>query len=306
MLASRIFFCCTELPMICDAVVPVAGTGTRLLPITKSQSKELLPVGRKPVIQHVVEDLKSAGMKNVLLVTGKRKTAIEDHFDRDAELIDSLEGNGKAELVPLIDFDNLGLELFYTRQRRQEGLGHAVGLAEAFMGGRSFVVALGDTIIRCAEPPNIITKLTNCFEQEGASCVIALQEVAMKDVVRYGIARPAAGENGEVFRLAELIEKPSVESAPSNLAIAARYVFTPEIFAAIARTQPGAGGEIQLTDAIRLLMQEGRKVYGVRMSPDDRRYDIGAFESYFKCFADYALADEECGEELREYLRQRL
>ncbi|NQT19801.1 MAG: UTP--glucose-1-phosphate uridylyltransferase [Planctomycetes bacterium] len=292
--------------MICSAVVPVAGIGTRLLPLTKSQPKELLPVGRKPVIQHVVEELKSAGLRNVVFVTAKRKTAIENHFDRDPELIHSLEGNGKSGLVPLIDFDDLGLELFYTRQQRQKGLGHAVGFAEAFAAGRPFVLALGDTIIRSAQPPSVITRLMNCFERKNASCVVALQEVPKKDVVRYGIAKPVAGENDDVFELADLIEKPSVESAPSNLAIAARYVFSADIFDAIARTQPGAGGEIQLTDAIRLLLKEGGKVYGVRMSPADQRYDIGTFESYFKCFADYALADDECGERLRKYLKQKL
>ena len=292
--------------MISNAVVPVAGIGTRLLPLTKSQPKELLPVGRKPVIQYIAEELRAAGLENVLFVTGKRKTAIENHFDRDPELIHALEGNTKQKLIPRVDSGNLGLNLFYTRQDRQLGLGHAVGFAEAFAGGGPFVVALGDTIIRSGESPNVITRLIECFEEKGASCVIALQQVPDEDVSRYGIAQPAHGENGGVLELADLVEKPSVGSAPSNLAIAARYVFSAEIFEAIARTKPGRGGEIQLTDAIRLLLKEGGKVYGVQMKASDHRYDIGTFESYFRCFVDYALADEECGENLKAYLRQKL
>jgi len=292
--------------MISNAVVPVAGIGTRLLPLTKSQPKELLPAGRKPVIQHIAEELKAAGLENVLFVTGKRKTAIENHFDRDPELIHALEANGKEGLIPLVDSGSLGLNLFYTRQDRQLGLGHAIGFAEAFAAGGPFVVALGDTIIRSGESANVITRLIECFEEKGASCVLALQEVPEEDVSRYGIARPAHGGNAGVFELADLIEKPPAGSAPGNLAIAARYVFSPEIFEAIAHTKPGRGGEIQLTDAIRLLLREGGRVYGVQMKPSDLRYDIGTFEGYFRCLVDYALSDEECGENLKAYLRRKL
>lgn len=292
--------------MISNAIMPVAGIGTRLLPLTKSLPKELLAIGRKPVVQHIIEELQEAGLKNVLFVTGRRKTAIENHFDHDPELIGALEGNGKQKLIPLVEFDKLGMNLFYTRQSRQLGLGHAVGFAEAFASGEPFAVALGDTIIHSDESPNLLSRLIDCFERKGASCVVALQEVPRKDVVRYGIAKPADGQDGDVFELADLIEKPPVESAPSNLAIAARYVFSADIFDAIARTSPGAGGEIQLTDAIRLLLKEGKKVYGVRMRPTDRRYDIGTFESYFKCFIDFALADDECGEEVRKHLEALL
>jgi UTP--glucose-1-phosphate uridylyltransferase len=292
--------------MICNAVVPVAGIGTRLLPLTKSVPKELLPVGRKPVAQYVLEELKAAGLKNVLLVTARRKTAIEDHFDADCDLVRTLEDNGKEELIPLIDFGSLGLNLFYIRQDRQLGLGHAVGLAEGFAADRPFAVALGDTIIHCPESPGILARLVHCFEQTGASCVVALEEILREAVVRYGVAEPAGDWEGDVVRLADLVEKPTVETAPSNLAIAARYVFSPEVFGAIARTKPGKGGEIQLTDAVRLLLKEGRKVYGVRMHRADRRYDIGTFESYFKCFADFALADEQCGESLRQYLKGKV
>jgi len=293
--------------MIPNAVVPVAGIGTRLFPATKSQPKELLPIGRKPVIQHVVEELRAAGIANVLFVTGRRKTAIENHFDHDFELMHTLASSGKQKLIPEVDFERLGMHLFYTRQARQLGLGHAIGCAEAFMDGKAFVVALGDTVVRSRpDRPNVVAKLMDCFEREGAACVIALQEIDPKDAHRYGIARPAGGAGGDVFRLADLVEKPDPASAPSNLAVAARYAFSPDIFPAIARTAPGTGGEIQLTDAIRLMMQEGRKVYGVRMAPGEIRYDIGTYETYYKCFLDFALDDADYGGELRTYLKARL
>jgi len=291
--------------MIRNAVVPVAGMGTRLLPLTKSLPKELLPVGRKPVIQHVIEEVKAAGVTNVLLVTSRRKRAIEDHFDRDPELVDLLEAAGKQHLVRQIETpETLGVNLLSTRQDRQLGLGHAIAFGEAFSNGEPFVVALGDTIIKCVEEPGITRRLVDCFEQTGAACVIALQEVPPEKVGRYGIARPADGEEHGVFRLADVVEKPSPESAPSRLAIAARYVLSPAIFDAIRRTPPGKGGEVQLTDAIRLLLKEGALVYGVRMQSDDCRYDIGTFESYFKCFAEFALQDGQCGPAVREYLQE--
>ena len=291
-------------PMIYNAIVPVAGLGTRLLPLTKSQPKELLAAGRKPVIQHIVEELAEAGIKNILLVTGKRKTAVENHFDRDSELIEMLEKAGKQGLIPTIDFEALGVDFYYTRQLRQLGLGHAIGCGRAFANGSPFVVALGDSIIHAEKWRNIVKQLMDCFERTKACCVIAFEEVPREHVSRYGIARP--GSDDEVFPVLELVEKPSVEAAPSNLAIAARYVFGPEIFGAIAKTPPGKGGEIQLTDAIRLLMAQGRKVYGLRMKPGETRHDIGSFESYFKCFLDFALDDPEFGPEFREYVQKAL
>ena len=287
--------------MIYNAIVPVAGLGTRLLPLTKSQPKELLAVGRKPVIQHIIEELHAAGITNVLFVTGKRKTAIENHFDRDSELLQMLEDAGKTSLIPAVDFESIGMDLFYTRQNRQLGLGHAIGCGRAFADGNPFVVALGDSIIRSAESHNVVQKLIDCFEQTGAACVIAFEQVPREDVCRYGIARPES--DGDVFAVSDLVEKPAPDAAPSNLAIAARYVFSAEIFDAIARIRPGKGGEIQLTDAMRLMLKEGKKVYGVRMKPSERRYDIGTFDSYFKCFLEFALEDPECGDGLRTFLK---
>lgn len=288
---------------IANAIVPVAGLGTRLLPSTKSQPKEMLPVGRKPVVQYVFEELEQGGIERVLFVTGRGKHAIEDHFDRDAELRRMLEADpSKNDLLRELDFENHDVRVFYVRQSVARGLGDAILHGKAFAGDHPFVVALGDSIIRSADHTNIISRLLDCYVKNNASCVIALEEVAPTEVYRYGIASPA--EDGDYFELEDLVEKPPVDEAPSNLAIAARYVMSPEIFDALERTPPGKSNEIQLTDAIRILLREKGGVYGVRLAPGEKRYDIGNMESYFKSFMEFALADPEYGECLREHLRK--
>ena len=289
------------------AVVPVAGRGTRLLPLTKSQPKEMLPVGRKPVVQYVVEELARCGIGRLLFVTGPGKTAIENHFDIDAELIASLRETGKEELLAELAFEREDLEYFYTRQRRQLGLGHAVLCAEPFIGKQPFVVALGDSIIGLHAQSRIVRLMIEQFESFEADAVVAFEEVPREDVFRYGIACPTAGNgDGRFFELRDVVEKPDVDEAPSCLAIAARYVFSPEIFAALNQITPGKGGELQLTDAIRVLIWNGGSVFGVKLTDEVRRYDIGNFGSYFRAFVDFALADEKFGDELRAYLKTRL
>jgi len=287
------------------AVVPVAGRGTRLLPLTKSQPKEMLPMGRKPVVQYVVEELARCGIGRLLFVTGPGKTAIENHFDIDVELIDSLRETGKEELLRELAFEREELEYFYTRQRRQLGLGHAVLCARPVVGGQSFVVALGDSIIGLHAQSEVVRTMIEKFEASTAAAVIAFEEVPTEDVVHYGIAQPRNGV-AEVFELDDLIEKPEVSEAPSNLAVAARYVFSPAIFDCLAKTPPGKGGEIQLTDAIRMLIRDGRKVLGVRLEAEERRFDIGNFESYFLAFAEFAMADPQYGPALRSRVRKLL
>ncbi len=287
------------------AVVPVAGLGTRLLPATKSQPKEMLPVGRKPVVQYVVEELTRMGMKRFLFITGPGKTSIENHFDLNVELIQTLRETGKEELLAEFEFERMPVQYFYTRQRQLLGLGHAVSCAEPLVGDQPFVVALGDSIIGLHAQSDVVRRMTDCFVRNQAAAVIAFETVPTSEVQHYGIARPRNGA-GDVFEVADVIEKPSAQEAPSNLAIAARYVFAPAIFEAIKRTRPGKGGEIQLTDAIRLLLQEGGKVYGVRLSDDERRFDIGNFESYFQAFVEFALADEKHGASLRQFVEQWL
>ncbi len=282
------------------AVIPAAGLGTRLLPLTKSQPKEMLPVGRKPIVQYIVEELNRVGIDQVLFITGPSKTSIENHFDTNKELVDALRENGREELLAELAFDHFQARYFFTRQRQLLGLGHAVSCARSFVGNQSFVVALGDSIIGLHAQSDVVRRMQQCFETHNCEAVIAFEEVQADEVVQYGIARPK--DDSEVFEVLDLIEKPSREEAPSNLAIAARYIFKATIFDALERVEPGKGGEIQLTDAIRLLIQDGGKVYGVRLRSGERRYDIGNFESYFRAFVEFALADEKYGATLRGYL----
>jgi UTP--glucose-1-phosphate uridylyltransferase len=282
------------------AVVPVAGLGTRLLPATKSQPKEMLPVGRKPVVQYVVEELTRVGMKRLLFVTGPGKASIENHFDLDGELIQTLRETGKEDLLAELEYERAAVQYFYTRQRQTLGLGHAVLCAQAFVGRQPFVVALGDSIIGLHAESDVVGRMTRCFQERGAAAVIAFEEVAAADVHQYGIAKPKT--LGDIFEIEDLIEKPAPGEAPSTLAIAARYVLSPEVFDAIGRTAPGKGGEIQLTDAIRALIRDGGKAYGVRLHAAERRYDIGNFDAYFRAFVEFALADPRHGTPLRRYL----
>jgi UTP--glucose-1-phosphate uridylyltransferase len=288
-----------------SAVVPVAGLGTRLLPATKSQPKEMLPVGRKPVVQYVVEELTRVGMQRLLFITGPGKTSIENHFDLNSELIQTLRETGKEDLLAEFEFERKPVQYFYTRQRQLLGLGHAVACAESFVGDQPFVVALGDSIIGLHAQSEVVRRMTECFVRNQAAAVIAFEQVPPSEVQHYGIAKPKNGA-GDIFEVEDVIEKPSASEAPSNLAVAARYVFAPSIFAAIKRTKPGKGGEIQLTDAIRLILQDGGKVYGVCLNDEERRFDIGNFDAYFRAFVEFALADEKHGAALRQFVEQWL
>jgi UTP--glucose-1-phosphate uridylyltransferase len=286
------------------AVVPVAGLGTRLLPATKSQPKEMLPVGRKPVVQYVVEELTRVGMKRVLFVTGPGKASIENHFDLNGDLIQTLRESGKEELLEELEFERTLVQYFYTRQRQLLGLGHAVSCARSFVGAQPFVVALGDSIIGMGAESDVVARMTQCFHANAAAAVIAFEEVARDEVSQYGIAEPKS--DGEVFEIADLVEKPSPREAPSNLAIAARYVLSPVIFDALAATGRGKGGEIQLTDAIRSVIRGGGRAFGVRLRAGERRYDIGNFEAYFAAFVAFALADPKFGAPLKRRLQELL
>jgi UTP--glucose-1-phosphate uridylyltransferase len=285
------------------AVVPVAGLGTRMLPATKSQPKEMLPVGRKPVVQYVFEELTAAGLKRILFVTGPGKTSIENHFDVNEELVQMLREKGKEELLAALEFERAPVQYFYTRQRQALGLGHAVLSARAFVGAEPFVVALGDSIIGLGRQSDIVGRMRDAFERKDAAAVIALEEVPREEVRHYGIVRPRHTV-GDVFELADVVEKPSPADAPSTLAIAARYVLSPTIFAALDRTRPGVGGEIQLTDAIRTLIHDGGRVYGMVLGPEERRFDIGNFDAYFRAFVEFALADPKHGASLRRFIER--
>lgn len=291
---------------IVKGVIPVAGMGTRLLPATKSQPKEMLPVGRRPVVQYVVEEMQEAGLDQILFVTGRKKSAIEDHFDSDPELERTLSGGGGFGLLEEIAFTQTSTRFLYTRQSVPRGLGDAVCHAREFVGDSHFVVALGDSIIKGKDGSNFLNEMVSNHIESGAACTIAIEEVERTDVYRYGIVQPVDGQaDNRDFDIADLVEKPRVSDAPSNLAIAARYVFSPDVFEAIERTAADRAGELQLTDSIRLMIQLGHRVRGLCLAKDQTRYDIGNFESYFKAFVDFALDDDKYGYTLRQHVKIR-
>jgi len=286
------------------AVVPVAGLGTRMLPATKSQPKEMLPVGRKPVVQYVIEELAAAGMKRLLFVTGPGKTSIENHFDVDSELVQRLRENGKEDLLESLAFERAPVQYFYTRQRQALGLGHAVLASRALVGDAPFAVALGDSIIGLERQSDVVRRMADAFDERRAAAVIALETVRREDTASYGIVLPRESGSSGLIELADLVEKPRPADAPSTLAIAARYVLSPKIFAALERTAPGTGGEIQLTDAIRALLREGGAVYGLLLGPTERRFDIGNFDAYFRAFVEFAAADPRHGPALKAFIAE--
>jgi UTP--glucose-1-phosphate uridylyltransferase len=283
-----------------NAVIPVAGLGTRLLPATKSQPKEMLPVGRKPIVQYIVEELIRVGTNEILFITGPGKTSIENHFGINHELVQTLRETGKEELLAELEFDRFHAQYYFTRQRQLLGLGHAVQCARSFVRNEPFVVALGDSIIGLHAQSNVVSRMKHCFAEHDCAAVIAFEEVPEREIPQYGIARPKTDD--DFFEVSDIIEKPTLDEAPSNLAVAARYIFAPQIFDALDRTPPGKGGEIQLTDAIKLLLEDGEIVYGVRLHQDEHRYDIGNFEAYFRAFTEFALADEKYGAAVRDYI----
>jgi len=287
------------------AVVPVAGLGTRLLPATKSQPKEMLPVARKPIVQYVVEELVSNGIQQVLFVTGRSKGSIENHFDHDPELFRALQDGKKHDLLREVDFADLKANFFYTRQPLQRGLGDAILCSENFAGESAFLVALGDSILGLNAVSRAVSRMMDVFDSKRASCVIAVEEVPPSETRHYGIVQPE-GSADDVFRIVNMVEKPEPGAAPSNLAIAGRYIFSPLIFDMIRRVQPDKRGEIQLTNAIQLMCDEGRRVMAVKLAPSEKRYDIGNFPSYFESFVEFALADPVYGPEFRMVLERLL
>ena len=282
----------------------MAGLGTRLLPATKSQPKEMLPVARKPIVQYVVEELVSNGIQQILFVTGRSKSAIENHFDHDPELFQALTAANKQDLLRELDFEALKANFFYTRQRLQRGLGDAILCAENFAGEEPFLVALGDSILGLNAVSRAVSRMADVYDSRRASCVIAVEEVPVEETSHYGIVQPE--ESSDVFRIVNLVEKPAPEKAPSNLAIAGRYIFSPLLFDMIRRVQPDKRGEIQLTDAIQFMCEEGRRVIGVKLTPQEKRYDIGNFPSYFESFVEFALADPAYGADFRRVLERLL
>ncbi len=283
----------------------MAGHGTRLLPATKSQPKEMLPVARKPIVQYVAEELVQNQIENMLFVTGRSKTSIENHFDSDPELMRLLMDGKKDDLLGELKFEEMAARIFYTRQRVQRGLGDAILCGESFAGENPFVVALGDSILGMHGLSNCVTRMSDIFTALRASCVIAVEEVPAEETKHYGIIDPGEGEEDWV-RIKNMVEKPDPATAPSRWAVAGRYAFSPIIFDMIRRVKPDKRGEIQLTDAIQLLCEEGKRVLALKLPKKDKRYDIGNFPSYFETFVEFALADPLYGPDLKKRLRELL
>jgi UTP--glucose-1-phosphate uridylyltransferase len=267
----------------------------------------MLPVGRKPAIQYVVEELQAAGLQQLLIITGERKRAIEDHLDADPELVLGLEQAGNEAALEDLAYLEGESRFFFTRQSPPKGLGHAVSLAADFVDGDDFVVVLGDSMIVAPDPAAPLRAMMAAHKRLKASAIVAVEMVPPEETYRYGIIDVGGVEPvpGDPVAMKDIVEKPAVETSPSTLAVAARYVFSPVIFEMLGRTLPGKGGEIQLTDAIRLLIQQGEPVYAWPLTPDQKRYDVGNFESYFRAFIEFALADERYGYLIRKYIKAK-
>jgi UTP--glucose-1-phosphate uridylyltransferase len=288
------------------AVIPAAGLGTRMLPLTKTQPKEMLPLADKPCIQYIVEELAAAGVEQILIITGQKKRAIEDHFDKDVELNRQLSASGQKDLLEKMEFENMEVQFFYTRQSTPAGLGDAIRYAKDFVNNEPFIIALGDSVIRSSENEFLLKRMIKQYEENPGSFVLGTRHVPLEDVQKYGIVKPSGSVSGDIVEIADVVEKPSPLKAPSNLAFAARYLMPSSIFDALERTSPGKGGEIQLTDGIRLLLKEGTKGYSVCLTENEKRYDIGNMYYFYEAFFDFALADERYGYKLRQYMIDKL
>jgi UTP--glucose-1-phosphate uridylyltransferase len=281
------------------AVIPVAGMGTRFLPATKAVPKELLPVVDRPALQYIVEEAARAGLPEVLMVTGRNKSAIEDFFDRTPELEAALEKKGDQSRLDAVHASTDVAQVFFVRQGEARGLGHAVLQAAAFVGDEPFAVLLGDDII---DARDLLLEEMLAVQAEHGGAVIALLDVGPENISKYGaVAVDESAADGSAVRVTGLVEKPPVDEAPSTLAIIGRYVLPPEIFAALRLTEPGAGGEIQLTDALVRLVDDGVPVHGVVFS--GRRYDTGDRLDYLKAVVQLAVEREDLGPQLRPWLR---
>lgn len=291
-------------------VIPVAGLGTRLLPTTRALPKEMLPVGKYPAIQHVVEEMAAANLTKCLFITSHSKTIIENQFDNNIDISSQPEQNHNSIDPGQFDYSRRGIEFFYTRQQtlpptvRPRGTGAAILAAESFVESDHFAVAYGDTIINTRHTPNFLARMIESHLRHGSACTVGVRPVSSDMVGHYGIVKPDPADdlNADSFSIRDLVEKPDVDEAPSLMAVSARYVFSPDIFDEIRGLTGASGGELGVTDAIRGLIRRGRSVRCVRLLPDETRYDIGSHESYYRAFIDFALQDPQCGDKIRQYL----
>ena len=282
------------------AIIPAAGLGTRFLPATKAQPKEMLPIVDKPTLQYIIEEAIESGIEEILIITGRNKKSIEDHFDRSVELELELEHKGKVEMLEMVKSISNMVDIHFIRQKEPKGLGHAIYCAKSFVGNEPFAVMLGDDIVYNEGKP-CLRQLMDCYDEYKAS-VLGVQTVPDGDVDKYGIVDGLKIE-GNVTKVKGLVEKPSVDEAPSNMAILGRYIITPSIFEILERTKPGKGGEIQLTDALLELMSE-EAIYAYNF--EGRRYDVGDKLGFLEATVEYALRKPELKDAFIEYLKSIL
>jgi UTP--glucose-1-phosphate uridylyltransferase len=277
------------------AIIPAAGLGTRFIPATKAQPKEMLPIVDKPTLQYIIEEAVESGIEEILIITGRNKKSIEDHFDKSIELELELEAKGKYDLLEEVRKISDMVNIHYIRQKEPKGLGHAIYCAKSFIGNEPFAVLLGDDIVYGDKP--CLKQMIEAYDEYKTS-ILGVQEVAKEDVCKYGIVDGKHIE-GRVYRVKGLVEKPAIEDAPSNVAILGRYIINPAIFEILKHTQPGKGGEIQLTDALKELAQK-EAMYAYNF--EGRRYDVGDKQGFLEATVEYALRREDLREEFLKYL----
>ena len=280
------------------AIIPAAGLGTRFLPATKSQPKEMLPIVDKPTLQYIIEEAIDSGIEEILIVTGRSKKSIEDHFDRSVELELELAQKGKDEMLKMVqDISNM-VNIHYIRQKEPKGLGHAIHCAKSFIGAEPFAVLLGDDIVDADKP--CLKQLIECYDEYKTS-VLGVQTVAKEDTCKYGILDVKHIED-RVYKVKDMVEKPSVEEAPSNIAILGRYIITPAIFEILENQKPGKGGEIQLTDALQTLAEQ-EAIYAYNF--EGRRYDVGDKLGFLEATVDFALKRPELRDDFIAFLKSK-
>ena len=279
------------------AIIPAAGLGTRFLPATKAQPKEMLPIVDKPTLQYIIEECVASGIEEILIITGRNKKSIEDHFDRSVELEMELEKAGKQEMLEMVREISDMVNIHFIRQKEPRGLGHAILCAKTFVGDEPFAVLLGDDVVYNDNKP-CLKQLVDCYAEYKTS-VLGVQTVVPQDVNKYGIVGGIHIED-RVYKVKDLVEKPAVEEAPSNVAILGRYIITPKIFEILENTKPGKGNEIQLTDALlKLIEEEAMYAYDF----EGRRYDVGDKLGFLQATVEYALRKEELRDGFIDYLK---
>lgn len=280
------------------AIIPAAGLGTRFLPATKAQPKEMLPIVDKPTIQYIIEEAVASGIEEILIITGRNKKSIEDHFDKSVELEMELEKAGKQEMLELVRGISDMVDIHYIRQKEPRGLGHAIHCAKSFVGNEPFAVMLGDDVVDSEVP--CLKQLIDCFN-EYKTTILGVQTVELENVDKYGIVDGIHIED-KVYKVKRLVEKPAIEESPSNVAILGRYIITPQIFEILENTKPGKGNEIQLTDALETLIRnEAMYAYDF----EGRRYDVGDKLGFLQATVEFALKREELREDFIEYLNTK-